>query len=197
MHDHTGNFSTAIDGVNTPDRDVADNDYAVGLLVQKIANSPIYRDNTLIFIVEDDSQDGGDHIDSHRTTAYVAGAWVKNQVISTRYNTVDFIRTMEEAMGLPPMNLNDALATPMSDIFNTSPSAWTFNASPAAILYCTSLPLPGPALPCNSPTPNSAYWARVTTYYRFKDVTFKMIVVIFEVQVYSYAKGHNSPRKLC
>jgi DNA-binding beta-propeller fold protein YncE len=169
MHDHTGNFSTAIDGVNTPDRDVADNDYAVGLLVQKIANSPIYRDNTLIFVVEDDSQDGGDHIDSHRTTAYVVGAWVKNQVISTHYNTVDFIRTMEEAMGLPPMNLNDALATPMSDIFNTSPSAWTFNAAPAAILYCTSLPLPGAALPCNSPTPNAAYWARVTKGLDFSD----------------------------
>ena len=83
MHDHTGNFGTAIDRVNTPDRDVADNDYAVGLLVQKIANSPIYKNNTLIFVVEDDAQDGGDHIDSHRTTAYVAGAYVKNAVVST------------------------------------------------------------------------------------------------------------------
>ena len=80
MHDHTGNFGTAIDKVNTPERDVADNDYAVGLLVQKIANSPIYKNNTLIFVVEDDAQDGGDHMDSHRTTAYVAGAYVKNAV---------------------------------------------------------------------------------------------------------------------
>jgi len=80
MHDHTGSFATAIDGVNTPDRDVADNDYAVGLLVEKIANS-IYANNTLIFVVEDDAQDGGDHIDSHRTTAYVAGAYVKNGVV--------------------------------------------------------------------------------------------------------------------
>jgi hypothetical protein len=87
--------------------------------------------------VEDDAQDGGDHIDSHRTTAYVAGAYVKNGVVSTAYNTIDFIRTMEEVMGLQPMNLNDALATPMSDIFNTTPSAWSFTATPAAILYCT------------------------------------------------------------
>jgi DNA-binding beta-propeller fold protein YncE len=170
MHDHTGSFAIAIDGVNTPDRDVADNDYAVGLVVQKIANSPIYKNNTLIFIVEDDSQDGGDHVDSHRTTAYIAGAYVKNAVVSTAYTTLDFIRTMEEVMGLPPMNLNDALATPMSDIFNTTPSAWSFTATPSAILYCTSLPLPGPALPCNNPTANdSRYWARVTKGMDFTD----------------------------
>jgi DNA-binding beta-propeller fold protein YncE len=169
MHDHTGNFSTAIDGVNTPDRDVADNDYAVGLLVQKIANSPIYKNNTLIFVVEDDSQDGGDHIDSHRTTAYVAGAWVKNGIVSTQYNTVDFIRTMEEVMGLSPMNLNDALAKPMSDIFSATPRAWSFTAIPAAILYCTSLPLSRPALPCNSPTPDVAYWSKVTRGMDFSD----------------------------
>jgi DNA-binding beta-propeller fold protein YncE len=170
MHDHTGSFATAIDGVNTPDRDVADNDYAVGLVVQKIANSPIYKNNTLIFVVEDDAQDGGDHIDSHRTTAYIAGAYVKNAVVSTAYTTLDFIRTMEEVMGLPPMNLNDALATPMYDIFNTTPSAWSFTATPSAILYCTSLPLPTPALPCNSPTANDArYWARVTKGMDFRD----------------------------
>jgi DNA-binding beta-propeller fold protein YncE len=169
MHDHTGSFATAIDGVNTPDRDVADNDYAVGLVVQKIANSPIYKNNTLIFVVEDDAQDGGDHIDSHRTTAYIAGAYVKNAVVSTAYTTLDFIRTIEEVMGLQPMNLNDALATPMSDIFNTTPSAWSFTATPAAILYCTSLPLPGPALPCNSPTPDARYWARVTRGMDFRD----------------------------
>jgi len=106
---------------------VADNDYAVGLLVEKIANS-IYANNTLIFVVEDDAQDGGDHIDSHRTTAYVAGAYVKNGVVPTAYNTLDFLRTMEEVLGLQPMNLNDALATPMTDIFNTTPSTWTFTA---------------------------------------------------------------------
>ena len=144
MHDHTGNFGTAIDKVNTPERDVADNDYAVGLLVQKIANSPIYKNNTLIFVVEDDAQDGGDHVDSHRTTAYVAGAYVKNAVVSKPYTTLNFMRTMEEVLGLPPMNLNDALAAPMSDIFNTSPTAWTFTATTAAMLYCTQLPLPAP-----------------------------------------------------
>jgi len=70
---------------------------------------------------------------------------------------------------LQPMNLNDALATPMSDIFNTSPSAWSFTATPSAILYCTKLPLPAPVLPCNNPTPNVKYWARVTKGMDFTD----------------------------
>lgn len=76
---------------------------------------------------------------------------------------------MEEVIGLPPMNLNDALATPMSDIFNTIPSPWSFTATPAAILYCTSLPLPAPALPCNNPTSDAAYSARGTKGMDFSD----------------------------
>ena len=100
MHDHTGNFGTAIDLVNTPETQQADNDYAVGLLVQKIANS-IYANNTLIFVIEDDAQDGGDHVDSHRTIAFVAGAYVKQQaVVSTPYTTLNFLRTIEEVLGL-------------------------------------------------------------------------------------------------
>src|SRR5208283_3426601 len=143
MHDHTGNFTTAIAGVTTPQLMVADNDYAVGLLIQKIANSPLYAQNTLIFVVEDDAQDGGDHVDSHRSIAFMAGAYVKQgALVSTPYNTIDFVRTIEEVLGLPPMNLNDALARPMADIFNTTPSPWSFTVTPAPILYRTTLPLP-------------------------------------------------------
>jgi hypothetical protein len=164
MHDHTGNYAVAIDGVNTPDLEVADNDYAVGLLVQKIANSP-YANNTLIFAIEDDAQDGGDHVDSHRSTAYVVGPYVKRgAVVSTRYNTIDLLRTMEEVLGLPPMNLNDALARPMADIFNTTPSPWSFTAAPSALLYNTSLPLPPKRAGLTVPKPphDAKYWARVT-----------------------------------
>jgi DNA-binding beta-propeller fold protein YncE len=171
MHDHTGNFDVAIDGVNTPELMVADNDYAVGLLIQKIANSK-YANNTLIFVVEDDAQDGGDHVDSHRSTAFVAGAYVKQgAVVSTQYNTIDFIRTMEEVLGLPPMNLNDALAHPMADIFNTTPSPWSFTATPSPLLYNTQLPLPpreaGLVVP--KPTHNARYWARATKDMDFSD----------------------------
>ena len=164
MHDHTGNYAVAIDGVNTPDLEVADNDYAVGLLIQKIAHSP-YANNTLIFVIEDDAQDGGDHVDSHRSTAYVAGAYVKQgALVSTRYNTIDFVRTIEEVLGLPPMNLNDALAKPMADIFNMQPSPWSFTATPSALLYNTSLPLPPRQAGLTVPKPphDARYWARVT-----------------------------------
>jgi hypothetical protein len=171
MHDHTGNFGTAIDLVNTPETQQADNDYAVGLLVQKIAGS-IYANNTLIFVIEDDAQDGGDHVDSHRTIAFVAGAYVKQGVVvSTLYNTLDFVRTMEEVMGIPQLNLNDTLARPMADIFNTTPSTWTFTATPSAYLYNTSLPMPPKAAGLRVPksTHNAKYWARVTKGLDFSD----------------------------
>jgi DNA-binding beta-propeller fold protein YncE len=164
MHDHTGQFDTAIDGVNTPELMQADNDYAVGLLIEKISKSR-YANNTLIFVIEDDSQDGGDHVDSHRSVAFVAGAYVKRgQLVSTQFNTIDFVRTIEEVLGLKPMNLNDALARPMADIFRTTPKPWSFTATPAPILYGTQLPLPSKA--ANLIVPKSrhdaAYWAQVT-----------------------------------
>ena len=171
MNDHTGSFATAIDGVNVPELQVSDNDYAVGLLVQKIAHS-VYANNTLIFVIEDDAQDGGDHVDSHRSVAFVAGAYVKQgALVSTPYNTIDFIRTIEEVLGLPPMNLNDALARPMADIFNITPSAWNFTAAPAAALYNTQLPLPPKpaALAVPRLKHNAKYWARATRGMDFKD----------------------------
>ena len=166
MHDHTGDFDTAIDGVNTPELMQADNDYAVGLLVEKISKSK-YANNTLIFVIEDDSQDGPDHVDSHRTVALVAGAYVKQgALVSTQYNTIDFVRTMEEVLGLPPMNLNDALGRPMADIFSTTPSSWTFTATPSASLYPpnTTLPLPARTAGLIVPKPkhNANYWAQAS-----------------------------------
>jgi DNA-binding beta-propeller fold protein YncE len=164
MHDHTGDFANAIEGVNTPELQQADNDYATGLLVQKIANSR-HAGDTLVFVIEDDSQDGADHVDSHRSVAFVAGAWVKQgALVSTQYNTINFLRTIGMVLGLPPLNLNDALARPMADVFTTEPQPWGFTAAPAPILYGTTLPLPtrpaGLAVPTS--TQDAAYWARVT-----------------------------------
>jgi len=172
MHDHTGSFDTAIDMVNTPELMQADNDYAVGLLVQKIANS-IYAQNTLIFVIEDDAQDGADHVDSHRTIAFVAGAYVKQgAVVSTAYNTVDFIRTMEEVLGVKQfLNLNDALGHPMANIFTTTPQKWSFAATPSPYLYATALPLPSAPTGMRIPqsTHDATYWARVTQGLDFTD----------------------------
>jgi hypothetical protein len=164
MNDHTGNFATAIDGVNTPELQQADNDYAVGLLIQRIAGSK-YANNTLIFVIEDDAQDGPDHVDSHRSPAFIAGAYVKQgALVSTQYNTIDLLRTIEMVLGLPPMNLNDALGRPMADVFNTTPSRWSFAAAPSPALYNTKLPLPPkPAsLIVPKPTHDAEYWAGVT-----------------------------------
>jgi hypothetical protein len=140
------------------------------LLVQTISSS-IYANNTLIFVIEDDAQDGADHVDSHRTVAFVAGAYVKQHaLVSTQYNTINFLRTIEEVLGIPPMNLNDALASPMADIFNTTASNWRFSATPSPYLYATQLPLPESAgLIVPKSTHSAKYWARVTKDMDFSD----------------------------
>ncbi len=163
-HDHTGNFSTALSGVNTPELEVADNDYAVGLVIDKIAHSA-YASDTLVFVIEDDAQNGGDHVDAHRSTAFIVGAYVKHgALVSTQYNTINFVRTMERILGLAPIHLTDALAQPMADVFDTAQSSWTYTAAPSAMLYNTSLPLPPKAagLQVPKPTHDAKYWARVT-----------------------------------
>ncbi len=165
MHDHTGSFDIALNGVNTPELQVADNDYAVGLLVQTIAKSPTYKNNTLIFVIEDDSQDGGDHVDAHRSIAFIAGPYVKQkQVISSSYTTTDFIRTMEDVLGMGQLNLNDALATPMADVFDLNQGTWDFNAVPSPLLGGTSLPIASTLAQHHvvRPLHDARYWAGVT-----------------------------------
>ena len=164
MHDHTGDFGEAMLGVNTPELQVADNDYAVGLLVEKIARSR-YRDDTLIFVIEDDSQDGGDHVDSHRSVAFVIGPYLKQKaVVSTPYTTLSMLRTIEEILGIGTLNLNDASANAMADVFDTSQKAWNYTALPSAMLYNTQLPLPArqSGMPIPQPAHDAAYWAAAT-----------------------------------
>jgi hypothetical protein len=96
----------------------------------------------LIFIVEDDAQDGADHVDAHRSLAFVVGPYVKRRtLVSERYTTVSLLRTIEEVLGLPPLGLNDGLAEPMSDVFDLSQAAWTYDAIVPEILRSTQLPL--------------------------------------------------------
>jgi len=140
-HDHFGNFATALAGVNTPELQAADNDYAVGKIIETIAESPAYASNTLIFVIEDDAQDGADHVDAHRSTAFIVGPYVKQggAVVSTEYNTINFIRTIEQVLGLNAIHLTDGVAQPMADVFDTTQTTWTFKAIPASILYNTTL----------------------------------------------------------
>jgi hypothetical protein len=134
-HDHTGNFAQALGGVNTPELQQADNDYAVGLLVQTVAQSSCAKD-TLIIIIEDDCQDGADHVDSHRATSYIVGPYVKQHaVVSTRYSQPSVLRTIEDIFATEHLNLNTFYAEPMADVFDIKASSkWNFTAVASTLL---------------------------------------------------------------
>ena len=166
MHDHMGSFSTAIDGVDTPELQQADNDYAVGLVAQRVAHSR-YAGNTLIFVIEDDAQDGPDHVDAHRSTAYVLGPYVKHgAVIGARYSTVNMLRTIEDILGTEHLSLYDAYQPPMTEIFDLNQAAWSFEARPSSYLFGAALPLPKQAIgPVPLSTHAAAWWTARTQGY--------------------------------
>lgn len=161
-NDHTGDFARALDGVNTPDTQVADNDYALGLIVEAVAQSTFAKD-TLIIAVEDDPLGGFDHADAFRSVALFAGPYVRQHaVVSTRYTTVSIVKTIEEILGLEPIGLNDALAAPVSDIFDPTMTTWSYQALVPGVLRSTALPLPPASHACNErPRGSSSYWAQV------------------------------------
>lgn len=116
-HDHTQGFGS---GKFAPEAEVADNDYAVGQLVEALSKSPIWK-STAIFIIEDDAQDGPDHVDCHRSSCYIVSPWIKEHSIDHRfYNTDSVLKTMELLMGLSPLCQYDAIANPILD-FDTQP----------------------------------------------------------------------------
>lgn len=117
-------------GSPTPSAMVADNDLAVGKIVEAVSHSKFWKD-TCIFIIEDDPQNGWDHVSGYRTTAYVISPYTKRRaVVSTQYNQTSLLRTMELILGLPPMNQMDATATPMFDCFTNMPDFTAYNAVP-------------------------------------------------------------------
>ena len=114
-------------GSPTPEAQVADNDLALGQIVDAVSHSRFWT-NTCIFAVEDDPQSGADHVSGYRTTAYVASPYTKRGVtISTQYNQTSLLRTMELMLGLPPMNQMDATATPLFDCFTNTPDFTAFD----------------------------------------------------------------------
>jgi len=118
MHDHTQGVGA---GVHLPAAEVADNDYGIGQFVQALSRSSIWN-SSAVFVIEDDSQDGPDHVDSHRSTCYVISPFIKKSVVDhTFYNTDSVLHTMELLLNIPPMNQYDAIANPILD-FDTTPS---------------------------------------------------------------------------
>nr|WP_228713805.1 bifunctional YncE family protein/alkaline phosphatase family protein [Arundinibacter roseus] len=117
-NDHTSGLRI---GAATPQAAVADNDLALGEFVAYLSKSPIWKES-VVFVVEDDAQNGPDHVDAHRSVALVIGPYVKrNFVDHTMYSTTSMLRTMELILGLPPMSQYDAASTPMWRCFNNTP----------------------------------------------------------------------------
>ncbi len=124
-NDHT---SGARVGTPTPRAMVAENDMALGKLIEHLSKSNVWKESA-VFVLEDDAQNGPDHVDAHRSVAFVISPYVKrNQVISSMYSTASMLRTMELILGLPPMSQYDAAATPMWECFtavsDNAPYQW-------------------------------------------------------------------------
>jgi YVTN family beta-propeller protein len=129
-NDHTEGLSL---NKPTPFAHVADNDLAVGMFVDYLSHSPLWK-SSLILIVEDDAQNGPDHVDAHRSPAYLAGGFVKKGFVDhTAYTTASFLRTIELILGLPPMSQYDAAAVPVWRSLNNTPDHPVFNSRPSNI----------------------------------------------------------------
>lgn len=129
-NDHTEGMRK---GKPTPYAHVADNDLAVGMFLEHLSHSPIWNES-VVFIVEDDAQNGADHVDAHRSTAYIAGGLVKRGYVDhTMYSTTSMLRTIELILGLPPMSQYDAAATPMWRCFTSTANSTPYKLKPVTI----------------------------------------------------------------
>ncbi len=130
INDHTEGLKK---GRPTPYAHVADNDLAIGMFIEYLSKSPVWNESA-VFIVEDDAQDGPDHVDAHRTTAYLAGGYIKRHFVDhSMYSTSSMLRTIELILGIPPMSQYDAAARPMWNSFKKEPTASSFTAKPLQI----------------------------------------------------------------
>jgi YVTN family beta-propeller protein len=124
-NDHTAGTRA---GAPVPKAYVADNDYAVGKLVETVSHSPFWKE-TAIFVTEDDAQDGPDHVDGHRSEALVISPYTQHSTVdSTFYSTVSMLRTIELIVGINPMTQFDAAATPMLNSFSDRPNLTAYDA---------------------------------------------------------------------
>ncbi|MEK6325360.1 MAG: alkaline phosphatase family protein [Acidobacteriota bacterium] len=170
----------------TPQFYVAENDYAVGYLVEAVSNSPYWKD-TAIFVVEDDAQDGSDHVDCHRAPALVISAYNRPGVLVHEFHTtVSLIRTMEILLGMQPMNQLDASAAPI-DIFRDQPDLRSYKA----ILPDVALNnLIVPARVARNAT--DAYWIKRTAEQNLEHADMADARVMNEIIWYS-VRGASSP----
>jgi len=130
INDHTEGLSL---NKPTPFAHNADNDLAVGMFIDYLSHSPVWKES-LVLIVEDDAQNGPDHVDAHRSTAYIAGGYIKQGFVDhTAYTTTSLLRTMELILGLPPMTQYDAASNSLWRCFNNTPDHPAFNTRPCQV----------------------------------------------------------------
>jgi DNA-binding beta-propeller fold protein YncE len=159
--DHTAGTSP---NFPVPQAMVADNDLAVGRIMDVITHSRFW-DSTVVFITEDDSQSGWDHISPYRTTGLVVSPYsVLGRPVHTNYNQTGMVRTIEQILGIPPMNVIDATALPMFDCFSSSRSSYTYTHVPNRI------PLDKMNKPLGDLKGKAAAFARASANQAFKEV---------------------------
>jgi YVTN family beta-propeller protein len=171
-HDHLGAFGDAIDGVDTPDTQMADHDWAVGSLVDALSHTPFWE-STVVAVVEDDAQNGSDHVNTHRTVALLAGGHVRRgAVVHTPYTTPALLRTIELLLGLTPLGQHDAEAAAMEDVFTDQADVSPYEAIVPDVLRSTKLPLPAPkpGEHAEQPRHDATWWAAATAGFDFDDV---------------------------
>jgi YVTN family beta-propeller protein len=169
-------------GSYTPVAMVASNDLAVGQIVERVSHSK-YWPETAIFIIEDDAQDGPDHVDAHRAPGLVISPFVRREKVdSTLYSTSSMLRTMELLLGLPPMSQYDAAATPMYTVFQTNPDPTPFNHLDAQV-------------DLNAKNTQRAWGAKQSKKMDFDDVDRNPPFVLNEI-IWRSVKGADSPMPL-
>ena len=182
-NDHTSGTEP---GKPTPSAAVADNDLALGRIVEAVSNSKFWKE-TCIFVTEDDPQAGLDHVDGHRTVGLVISPYTKrSKVISTNYSQINMFRTIENILGIPPLNQFDLSADPMIDCFSEEPDFRPYSALPSNI----PLDLVNP--PLTALSGDALFWAKksmeqdLDDYDRIDEYTFNRII-------WHAVKGYDVP----
>jgi hypothetical protein len=170
-HDHTGSLGSALEGLSTPQLELADHDYAIGQLVQAVSHSK-YWNSTAIIMIEDDPQDGQDHVEAHRSIIHIISPWTKSHaLVHTTYFTTSALRTVEDLLGVRHLGFNDANAMPIWDAFTTLPTSTPYNAIIPGNL-CAPPVAPDLVSACHNPAAlrtarvaelhSPAWWAKAT-----------------------------------
>ena len=182
-NDHT---SGTRPGSPTPRAAVADNDLALGQIVEAISHSKFWNE-TCIFVTEDDPQAGLDHVDGHRTVAMVISPYTKrSEVISTYYSQINMVRTMENILGIPPMNQFDLAAEPMTDCFTDTPNFTPYKALPSNLRLDELNP------PLESLKGKPLHWAKMSLTQDLDDVD-RIDEDTFNRIIWHSVKGYDVP----